>query len=140
MDELKKSIIRHEGEKRFAYKDSLGYWTIGIGRNIDAKSKRGLSDDEISMLLDNDIALCKSQIEGYTWYKNQDKVRQEALIELCFNLGVDRLLLFKNMLLHMTVKDYNNAAIQLANSKWATQVQPERVTNLIYRIRKGAYP
>ena len=35
--ELSKQLERDEGRVRHAYQDHLGYWTIGVGRLIDAR-------------------------------------------------------------------------------------------------------
>ena len=35
MTQLEQLVIGHEGKKKSAYQDSLGYWTIGVGRLID---------------------------------------------------------------------------------------------------------
>jgi lysozyme len=39
-------LTREEGKRRSAYQDHLGYWTIGVGRLIDARKGGGLSDEE----------------------------------------------------------------------------------------------
>ena len=44
------------------------------------------------------------------WFAEIDSVRQDALINLCFNLGMTRLLGFKNALTAMSVGDYDKAA------------------------------
>jgi lysozyme len=53
--DLKQQLIREEGAESCAYQDSLGYWTIGVGRLIDSRKGGGLSNEEIDMLLENDI-------------------------------------------------------------------------------------
>lgn len=132
-------LIAHEGMKKFAYQDSKGYWSVGIGRCIDSKIGRGLSIDEQMYLLNNDIKLCGQQLSTHKFYTIQDIVRQEALIELCFNMGIDKLLKFAKMLAAFSAKDYKRAAAELVDSLWAIQVQPERVKDLVYRIEHGSY-
>ena len=87
----------------------------------------------------NDIERIKNQIKDYSWYVNQDRVRQEALVELTFNLGLNGLLTFKLMLAEMKRKDYINAAKELLDSIWATQVGTSRAINIANRIRTGTY-
>jgi hypothetical protein len=43
---LRALITRREGRRRFAYRDSLGILSIGVGRNLQ---DRGLADDEIDL-------------------------------------------------------------------------------------------
>ena len=44
---LRELLKRHEGVKTHAYKDHLGYVTVGVGRCLDEKVGLGLADDEI---------------------------------------------------------------------------------------------
>jgi lysozyme len=132
-------IIDHEGMEKSAYQDSLGFWTIGCGRLIDSRKNAGLSVDEIFFLLRNDLNDCRSQLTIYAWFKCQDDVRQGALIELCFNLGITHLLEFKNMLDAIGRKNYPEAVKALLNSKWAEQVSKNRVDDISYRINFGRY-
>ena len=50
-----KQIKRHEGFVSNAYKDSLGYLTIGYGRLIDKSKGGGISETEAEYLLANDV-------------------------------------------------------------------------------------
>src|SRR3546814_8522584 len=51
-----KHLNREEGRIPHAYQDSLGYWTIGVGRLIDKRKGGRLTNVEIDMLLANEIA------------------------------------------------------------------------------------
>ena len=138
MTSLEETIINHEGLKNYVYVDTTNNYTIGIGRNI-SPGGQGISNAECVYLLRNDIERIKNQIKDYSWYVNQDRVRQEALVELTFNLGLNGLLTFKLMLAEMERKDYINAAKELLDSIWATQVGTSRATNIANRIRTGTY-
>jgi len=138
MTSLEEALINHEGLKNYVYVDTTNHYTIGIGRNVSPGGP-GLSNDECVYLLRNDISRIKNLIKGYSWYINQDPVRQEALIELTFNMGLNGLLTFKLMLSEIEKKDYINAAKELLDSKWAKQVGPNRSTNIANRIRTGTY-
>lgn len=132
-------IIDHEGCSRFVYKDSLGYETIGIGRNVDPRSQRGLTLDEQIYLLNNDLKLCIGQLIHLPIYIMLDPVRQEVLVELTFNMGITRLFGFKHMLAAIHDKDFEKAVIELKDSLWAKQVQHSRVDDICYRLLKGEY-
>jgi lysozyme len=41
---------------------------------------------------------------------------------MCFNLGKTRLLAFKRTLLAIAIRDYDNAALYMLQSKWSKQV------------------
>lgn len=132
-------IKLHEGSQSYAYQDSEGYWTIGIGRCIDRRIKRPLADDEILYLYNNDIKLAKTQLSSYPWYQNQDEVRQGVLIEFVFNEGINHLLEFKNMIKALSIKDYQTAIREIMNSDWAHQVSHERLDDMTYRLMYGKY-
>lgn len=139
MTSLIDCLIDGEGRARYVYQDTLGYLTIGIGRNVDSRSGRGLSFEEQNYLLNNDIQLCRNQLQNKDYYKDQSQVHQEVLIELCFNMGLERLETFKLMLDAFQKKDYLEVAKQLLDSKWAKQVSNSRVQNIRDRILKNAY-
>ena len=73
------------------YEDVLnGDITIGVGRNLDAL---GLSEEEVLYLLENDINRCdKELIHNFKWYPELCRARQDAMINLCFNLGISVLM------------------------------------------------
>ena len=130
------TLVRHEGLRRLAYEDSVGVLTIGVGRNIEVVC---LSDDEIYYLLKNDIRRCETELDNsFRWYKGLDQVRQEAMINLCFNLGITRLRKFKLALRAMEAKDYEDAADEFLDSLWATQVG-QRAVEVAEMIRTGNY-
>lgn len=132
-------ITEHEGMKKFAYQDTLGYTTIGIGRCIEAKVGKGLSVDEIFYLLKNDIKDFRGQLAQYDWFKCQDEVRQGVLIELCFNMGLSHLLQFKNMIAALSMKSYAAACKELMDSVWARQVSKARSDDICWRLANGRY-
>lgn len=139
MEMLISRVVEHEGIKKFAYTDTLGYTTVGIGRCIDSRVGKGLSVDECFYLLNNDLKECRSQLTKYDWFTNQDEARQGALIELCFNLGITGLLGFKNMIDALKRKSYAEAVKHLKDSKWSSQVGARRVDDISYRIANGRY-
>lgn len=138
MSKLIEQLKRHEGVRTHAYKCSANMITIGVGRNIDEDGGLGLSDDEIDYLLANDIKRCKQELVALSWFVDLDEVRQDALINLCFNLGLTRLLGFRNAMAAMAEGDYEKAADEFLDSRWATQVG-QRAIEVTNMIRSGSY-
>lgn len=138
MSDLVRQLRRHEGVRSHAYKCSADMITVGVGRNIDPNGGIGLSDDEIDYLLKNDIERCRQELGTLSWFVNLDPVRQDALINLCFNLGFTRLLGFKNAMSAMAVGDYDTAADEFLDSRWAIQVGM-RAIEVTDMIRSGSY-
>lgn len=129
----------HEGIRSHAYVCSAGYLTIGVGRNIDSDGGLGLSDKEIEFLLLNDIERCRQELDAnFKWFDSLDYIRKEALINICFNLGITRLKGFKKALSAMEQGNYRLAAIEFLDSKWAKQVG-RRAVELAAQIEMGEY-
>ena len=134
-----KMLREHESVESHAYKCTANKITIGVGRNIDPNGGIGLSDDEIDYLLANDIKRVNSELLGaFSWYKTVSPPRKDAMIDICFNLGLPRLNKFKNALAAMAMGDYNKAAIEFLDSKWAKQVGQRAIT-ITDIIRSGEY-
>lgn len=139
MGNLESILKVREGKSKSAYKDSLGYWTIGYGRLIDSRFNAGLSDEEMDYLLRNDIESARKELSQFDWWLSLDSVRQEVFIELVFNMGLTHLLQFKQTLKYVKQKDYTQAAVQLEKSLWARQVHETRVKSIQRRLITGRY-
>jgi len=138
-DKLLEMLKRHEGVETHCYRCSAGYLTIGVGRNVDPEDGLGLTDDEVNYLLNNDIDRVIKELGGeYPWFTDLNEARRDAMIDICFNLGATRLRLFKNALSAMSEGDYDTAADEFLNSRWAEQVKG-RAPELAEMIRKGEY-
>ena len=130
---LKEWIKSCEGYRSHPYKDPRGNLTIGWGRNLDSI---GLSESEADSLIDNDIARCERELAPFEWFKNQPEGVKAALINMSFNLGIGKLLLFEKMIAALSANDYAMAAIQVLNSNWAFQVG-QRAKDVAVMIREG---
>lgn len=124
-------IVKHEGLRLKPYHDSLGFVTIGIGRNLDNK---GISKDEAYDLLDNDISDCIGNLSrNIPWWKALDDLRQEVLIEMCFQLGIGGLLKFREFLYQLESGNSIEAAKEMRDSVWYKQT-PQRAEELAKMI------
>ena len=131
-------LSRHEGFKSHAYKDTGGVLHIGIGRNID-EDGIGISEGEAYQLLRNDVVRVQGELtEAFDFYKHLDPVRQDALCNLCFNLGLPRLKKFKLALGHLGNGNFGESADEFLDSLWATQVG-QRAVEVADMIRAGEY-
>tara|TARA_Y100000296_G_C5054382_1_gene196509 strand:+ start:216 stop:638 length:423 start_codon:yes stop_codon:yes gene_type:complete len=138
-DKLIEMLKRHEGVESHAYKCSENKITIGVGRNVDKSGGLGLSDDEVDYLLQNDIDRVSGELDSeYEWFAGLDDVRQDAMIDISFNLGQTRLRAFKNALAAMAKGDWRAAADEFMDSRWSGQVG-NRAKELTEMIRTGQY-
>ncbi len=138
MSNLIEMLKRHEGVRSHVYLCSAGYETIGVGRNI-ADSGLGLSDDEVEYLLNNDIERVRQELtDNYFWFPALNEARQDAMIDICFNLGLTRLRGFVNAIEAMSREQFDVAADEFMDSRWATQVG-NRANEITEMIRVGEY-
>jgi lysozyme len=132
--ELITSLTTHEGYMAKPYKDTKGKITIGVGRNLTDK---GISDSEISMLLQNDIKQSIHEVEFYfPWAGKMTPARQRVLVEMCFNMGIAVLRTFHKTLLSMAQGFYDEAAHEMLQSEWAKEVG-HRAVELSNKMRVG---
>lgn len=132
---LKDMLVRHEGLRLKPYRDTVGKLTIGVGRNLD---DNGISAEEAMLMLDADIVDHSREAQKLPVFVKLDMVRQDVLIDMTFNLGLPRLQGFKKFLAALEARDWPQAAKEMLDSKWATQVG-SRATELARMIETGAY-
>ena len=123
-----------EGIKLFPYTDTVGKTSIGTGRNL---TDRGISQAESNFMLSNDINMVVTQLnKSLPWWVTLSEPRQRVLCNMCFNLGISKLLSFANTLSFIKTGDYEHAAQEMLNSTWAKQVG-KRAQRLAQIMREG---
>lgn len=133
---LRAQLIRDEGLRLRAYRDPCGKTTIGVGRNLD---DRGVTEDEAMFLLANDINEVVSEVSAaFPWTSNLNDARFAVLANMAFNMGLGGLLLFDRMLDALRNGDFETAACEMVQSRWACQVGA-RATRLAEQMRTGVW-
>ena len=136
MSKLINTLRRHEGVKNTLYKCTSDKWTIGVGRNLEDV---GLSEEEIDMLLQNEITRTEELLDEYMdWWSNLDYVRQDAMINFVFNVGIGTAMKFKKAMTALEEGDYEIAADEMMDSNWSKQVG-DRAVEVTEMIRTGEY-
>lgn len=136
IDKVADLLERHEGRMRFPYRDSMGLLTIGIGFNLDDE---GLYPEEMDFILHNRIG----KVERWLWshipeFCSLNGVRQAVLVDMAFNMGTSRLMGFVLMFIAISAKDYEDAAAEMLDSRWAVQVGG-RAIRLSNMMRTGRW-
>lgn len=137
---LPDDLKRDEGCKLVAYQDTLDIWTVGVGHAHVAPGTvwtQAQCDDQLA----KDIAIAEGRLDdGAPWWRSLDDVRQDVMVNLCFNMGWGNgssgLSSFKNTLACIKAGDYAGGAQGLLNSKWAGQVH-DRSKRLADQLRTG---
>ena len=148
---LYKTLAKHEGAEKKPYKCTSGMWTVGIGRNL---SQVRLSTEELVTLFDtHDIddaffeLLLKNDVEKaivgalYIFgkaFNNYADRRQEAIINLIFNMGVASVKGFRRMVAAIKREDWNSAADELLYTNPAISKQPDDKSVYAKQVGKRA--
>ena len=121
LDALEQQLIEHEGLELDMYTDTVGIKTIGVGRNLEHVGLR--NEAEARFLLRSDIlAICAELENRLPWMSELDEIRQRVLIDMAFNLGVAGLCKFTNTLEHVEGRRFDQASVEMLDSRWADQV------------------
>jgi len=129
-------LKRDEGCRLTAYKDTVGVWTVGYGRAHVAPGTVWTQAQAEAALVEDVIRHNAELAKALPWVSKLDPVRRRVLQNMAFNLGVERLLGFKNTLEFVRTGQYEKAALGMANSKWAGQVKG-RADRLVKQMRTG---
>ncbi|MEE8302321.1 MAG: glycoside hydrolase family protein [Candidatus Tectomicrobia bacterium] len=136
MSRLHEMLIRHEGLRLKPYHDTVGKLTIGVGRNLDDV---GITREEALMLLDNDIAKVRREVNrAFRWFAQLNPVRKNVVLNMVFNIGLPRFRQFKKTIAAIKAKDWEEAASQMLDSRWARQVG-RRARELAAMMKHGRY-
>ena len=136
--ELKKHLIEFEGIVLKPYKCTAGKITIGIGRNLD---DMGITEDEAMILLDNDIKnVVEEVLATWPWVDDLPPRASMVVIDLGFNMGVPTLSTFRNMLECLKSEDWDGAAKNLLDSRYAQQVGRRAIYNAHLLETAGTEP
>jgi lysozyme len=134
---LRQQLIRHEGCVLLPYTDTTGHITIGIGRNL---TDRGISEATALQMLEEDIRSHVSELSAaLPWFERLDDVRQLVLADMAVNMGVPKLLTFRETLAAVESGDYVQAGEHMLDSLWARQVKV-RAQTLAWMMKTGEEP
>lgn len=136
LQRLSIALTLDEGNKSKPYVDTVGKTTIGVGRNL---TDRGVSPDEISLMLANDIKLATNGARNlFPAFTSLDDVRQEVLVNMAFNMGQSKLSVFVKFIAAVNARSWSVASAEMLNSRWATQVG-DRAKRLAYAMANGVF-
>jgi GH24 family phage-related lysozyme (muramidase) len=151
------NLVRDEGERLTAYRDSEGRWTIGIGHLLDMDPSipepriKWINKEESRALFDYDVQWAIDlvhelfpQTEWVTWNNSQD-VRMRALVNMAFNRGEKRMresTTITPAILH-ALQDtaipsprWAEVGKAIRASEWATKIRA-RALRLAYMLETG---
>ena len=88
-------------------------------------------------MLDNDINRTVVDLQAHLpVFATLNDVRQNAIINMAFNLGIGGLLEFHHMIAAMEAGDFDQASAEGLDSAWAKEVG-DRATRLMEELKNG---
>lgn len=145
---LEAELVVEEGNRFLIYDDAtgkpivkgttvVGNVSAGIGLNLMIP----FAAEELQFMEDFRVERGLKLLAAYAWFTCQDPVRQVALADLAYNLGVAGLLHWPDFLACMGRRDYPGALAQVvSDAKWVAEVGPTRSTRIENMISTGQWP
>lgn len=143
---LKRRIRTEEGWRPKVYDDRTGatlrpgdrlqgHPTIGYGFALDvAELPRDVAEFWLQHLAER---VHRDLVARIPFWSELDQVRQLALCEMAYQMGVPGLLQFKHALQALATGDAERAAAEFLNSTWAREQSPARAARVALMIRTG---
>lgn len=153
---LQAQLCFEEGIKENVYPDPKHskILTIGVGHNLIAKPKwangkpiaHSLSTGEIFKLLEEDlIDTVKNMNAKWPHFQNfsnsslEEYPRRDALIAMCFQLGIGTFMEFGKMRHAVEQGDWQEVYKQAIDSDWARSDSPGRALRVAEQLLSGIY-
>ena len=131
---LIKRIKENEGFSTKPYKDQLGFLTIGYGHlilpNEKQLTKNQTNRSQLKKIFTKDFEAALRDYKKHLKQKTYNIKYEELLIEMVFQLGIKKVLMFKKLLSNLKKNNKHLVCFEMMNSLWYTQT-PNRVKNLI---------
>ena len=143
IDQLREELEIDEGNVKSVYLCSEKKLTVGIGHlcregepEYDMEVGTPVSEERVAELFEKDVGWTIK--DCYKLIPDFDMLPEEVQLicaNMMFNLGMKNLGMFKRLLAAIEDRDWQKAADEMADSKWARQV-PNRAGRLIERMRQ----
>jgi len=116
---ITEQLKRDEGRKPKPYQDTQAVWTVGYGHNLTTGA---LSEDAMTQILQDDIQAVETSCLALPIWQRLSEPRKGVLLNMAFNLGFAGLMNFRRMYVALEAGDYERAAAEMLDSRWARQV------------------
>lgn len=136
-----------EGRRLWPYTDTRGHLTWGIGHALgDDDTQDGVAPDvaalvnqAIDLQFQHDLATATTGMSFFPEFASLDPVRQAALVDMAFNLGLHGLSTFTTFLGCVASQQWVAAATDLRGTLVYSQL-PRRYERLATMIQTGQWP
>lgn len=132
LSKIEDKLEFEEGFESRMYKCPADKWTIGFGFNLETTP---IPKEVARLWLSHLIENIRFQLGNYDWYRGLDEDRQVVIIDMAYQIGISGLFKFRKMIRAIEEKDYNKAADELMDSRYARQTPSRAVRN--YKAMRG---
>lgn len=157
LDILREMLAFDEGKVLKIYRDSLGYYTVGIGhlltkkdslkeaisildQHVGRSTNGNITNDEAAMLFEKDLEVVLKGVKRNALlnevYQAIDPTRRLALLNMVFQLGEAGTANFKNSMRIAINNDWTKLESNLKQSLWYKQTK-NRATRVIQVFCSG---
>jgi GH24 family phage-related lysozyme (muramidase) len=141
--QLLANVKQAEGLRLYAYIDTLGNATVGYGHKLapghdwtDYTITSSYAEALLNIDLDAALLECTPLAE---WLRLGAPARQDAVIELVYNMGLDGYKTFTRTRNAMATQQWQVVHDNLLVSLWAKQVGPTRSNRIANQFLTGSY-
>jgi lysozyme len=136
MKNEKEILKKHEGFREGIYIDTVGVPTGGYGHAFLRGSR--LPKHIWEQIFEYDFGNAMKDYDKLNL--DLSPARAAVIRNMLFNMGLHNVLEFKKMFAALRKGDYETAADEMLDSKWAKQVGPGRSDELAEMMRTGVWP
>lgn len=131
-----KLVRDEEGCELKMYKCTEGFHTIGWGFNLDANPiPQEVADLLLKYSMEQSI---KDAKRIFTNFDKLSEVRRSLLVNMSYQLGLNRLYGFKNFIAAVLAENWQLAKKEMLDSKWAKQT-PKRANRMASIMQRGEW-
>lgn len=119
------------GPRLIPYRDTKNLWTVGVGHLLPQLGPipRCITQKQSDVWFEEDWAGAIAAARDLVDFDALSDKRKAVFVDLCFNMGANRLHHFENMLAAVKRGDWPWAALELLDSDYAVQLHKRAISN-----------
>jgi lysozyme len=128
LDEALELVKKHEGFRSEPYTCTAGYLTVAFGKRVDYLNVDKETGEKWCL---EDLKKLDSRLRiVFQWYKDSPKMIKAVVLDLVYQLGIKGFSRFKKSIYLLETEQYEEAAEEMLDSKWARSDSPNRAKEL----------
>lgn len=125
---LLNSVKENEGFRSKPYQDTKGIWTIGHGLTY-------ITEEESARIVIGRLERLGRDLQYKTL--GMSEARENIIVEMAYQMGLGGVMAFHKMWEAIDCGNYDAAADEMLDSKWAKRDSPNRAKRMAAAFREG---